>query len=242
MLKKDVLNYLLKRYPHEIDDDHLESLTTIFLIIIFVGVHTTSDAVTYVMYCLAKYPEYIPELRKEQEEAIIAEDAATDSEKDVVYTPAIYRRLEKLDSFIRECMRTRMVGIGLAHTNISEDNIVLKSGAIVEPGQEVFINLFHVHHDEENQASFDNLETFNGFRFVGKNKLTVKSGHDNISFGMGKHACPGRWFATHQIKGIISYFIKNYDISAKSEIRIMNSTTENYVGNPTGTIKFTKIQ
>jgi cytochrome P450 len=241
VLKKDILGYLLKAHPHEIDDDHLESLTTIFLITVFVAVHTTSEALTYIMYCLVKYPEYIPELRQEQEEAIIAEDAANDSENDVVYTPAIYRRLIKLDSFIRECMRTRMTIIGLAHTNISEDDIVLKSGAIVKPGHEVFINTFHVHHDEENQAGFDDLETFNGFRFVGKDKLAAKSAQDNISFGMGKRACPGRWFAIHQIKGIVSYFIKNYEMSAKSEIQIMNSATENYVGSPNGIVQFTKI-
>ncbi|GAN02000.1 cytochrome P450 [Mucor ambiguus] len=239
--KKDVLDYLLKTYPHELNDDHLETLTTLILILIFVGVHTTSEALTYAMYCLVKHPEYISELRDEQTRVLL-EDGITDQEQDVVYTPAMYRQMIKLDSFIRECMRTRMVGFGLPHTNVSKEDIILKSGATVKPGHEIFINLFQVHHDKDNQPEFQDLETFDGFRFVNKDKLAVKAGQDYLAFGMGRHACPGRWFATHQIKGIMSFFIKNYDISAKSEIGIANTTTEHHKGQPRGAVQFTKIK
>ncbi|KAI8638058.1 cytochrome P450 [Parasitella parasitica] len=237
---EDVLDYLLKKYPHEVDNDHLESLTTIILIMIFVGVHTTTETVNYLMYCLLKHPHYIEELRQEQEQ-VVSNEGIDYSGTDVVYTPAMYRSMVKLDSFIRECMRTRMAGIGLSHTNISNQDVVLKSGATIKPGHEVFVNAFHMHHDPENQSGLGNLEIFDGFRFVGKDKLAVRSGQDNVSFGMGKHACPGRWFAIHQVKGIVSYFIKNYDMTPKSEIRIMNSTFGNYVGRPIGKVQFTKI-
>ncbi|KAI8054196.1 cytochrome P450 [Gilbertella persicaria] len=236
---QDVLAYLLERYPHEVDDAYLESLTTIVLILIFVGVHTTSEALTYVMYCLVKYPEYIQELRDEQLE-VINEELGQVTQDDVVYTPGVYRRMMKLDSFIRECLRTRMVGIGLAHTNTSQHDVVLKSGAIVNPGREVFINMLDVHFDRENQSGQINIDTFDGFRFVGQDKLVTKAGHDNIAFGMGKHACPGRWFAIHQIKGIVSYFIRNYEMMATSEIHVMGAQSD-HVGAPRGSVKFTKI-
>lgn len=103
-------------------------------------------------------------------------------------------------------------------------------------GHEIFINLFQVHHDKDNQPGFQDLEAFDGFRFVGKDKLTVKAGQDNLAFGMGRHACPGRWFATHQIKGMVSYFIKNYEITAMSEIGIPNTTNEHHRGPPTGVV------
>ncbi|KAL0136700.1 cytochrome P450 CYP5213 [Mucor lusitanicus] len=226
--KKDVLDYLLKTHPHEMNDDHLETLTTVILILIFVGVHTTSEALTYL---------------REEQAGVLLDEGVADQKQDVIYTPAMYRQMVKLDSFIRECLRTRMVGFGLAHTNIGEEDIVLKSGATVKPGHEIFINMFQVHHDKDNQPGFQDLETFDGFRFVDKDKLAVKAGQDHLAFGMGRHACPGRWFATHQIKGIMSYFIKNYDISAKSEIGIANTTTtKHHRGQPTGVVQFTKIK
>lgn len=120
----DLLQYLLDEYPHKIDDDHLETLTSVILVLIFVGVHTTTDAITYVIYCLVKYPEYVEELLMEQKEEGIKG----------VYTIDMYRRMVKLDSFIREALRIRMAGIGLPHTNISGHDIKLKSGATVKAG------------------------------------------------------------------------------------------------------------
>ncbi|KAI8366575.1 hypothetical protein BD560DRAFT_455064 [Blakeslea trispora] len=139
------------------------------------------------MYCLVKHPEYVEDLRVEQEEAIQKELGADYKKGDpVVYTPNIYRHLEKLDSFIHECMRTKMTGIGLGHKNIGQDEILLQSGAVVEPGKEVFVNLWHVNHDQQNLSGQQNLDQFEGFRFVGKDKAVTRTGHDNISFGMGK--------------------------------------------------------
>ncbi|OBZ87918.1 Ent-kaurene oxidase [Choanephora cucurbitarum] len=238
--EEDALGYLLKAYPHEINNAHLETLTTVCLILIFVGVHTTSEATTYVMYRLVKHPKYIQDLREEQEEAIQREIGTEYNRKEpVIYTPNIYRHLQKLDSFIHECMRTKMNGIGLGHKNIGQDDIQLQSGATVQPGKEVFINMWHVNHDPQNLSGQQDLDKFRGFRFVGQDKLVTKTGHDNISFGMGKHACPGRWFAVHQIKGIVSFFIRHYDMSAVSEIKIMGAESD-YIGTPQGSILFSR--
>jgi hypothetical protein len=46
--------------------------------------------------------------------------------------------------------------------------------------------MWHVHHDPENQKGLIHPEKFDGFRFVGLNKLVTKASIDNISFGMGK--------------------------------------------------------
>lgn len=46
--------------------------------------------------------------------------------------------------------------------------------------------MWHVHNDQANQSFEPNLDQFDGFRFVNKDKLVTKAGSDNISFGMGK--------------------------------------------------------
>ncbi|CAG8582454.1 8118_t:CDS:1, partial [Paraglomus occultum] len=58
----------------------------------------------------------------------------------------------------------------------------------------------------------DNPETFSGFRHVGKSPFT-KIGRDSITFGLGKHACPGRWLASRNIKMAMSILIRKYEIS-----------------------------
>lgn len=99
------------------------------------------------MYSLVKHPEYLDELLQEQNEVIATEprDEVEQQQQDgePLLTPNMYRRMVKLDSFIREALRVRMVGIGLAHTNVSDHNIVLRSGAVVKPGKGAIFILCH---------------------------------------------------------------------------------------------------
>lgn len=37
-------------------------------------------------------------------------------------------------------------------------------------------------------------------------------GDSNINFGLGKHACPGRFFAGNEIKVVLAHLVLNYDI------------------------------
>ena len=59
----------------------------------------------------------------------------------------------------------------------------------------------------------DNPETFSGFRYVDKDPFAMV-GRTSIAFGLGKHACPGRWFAVNNIKTAMSILIRKYEISS----------------------------
>lgn len=72
-------------------------------------------------------------------------------------------------------------------------------------------------------ALYPSPETFDPFRF---SKLRQQPGNemkyqhsstgvDNINFGHGIWACPGRFFAAAQIKVVIAYLIMNYDLMVK---------------------------
>ena len=67
---------------------------------------------------------------------------------------------------------------------------------------------------------YPNPEKFDAFRFVElretdperANKMQYASSNPMcMSFGFGRHACPGRFFASNEIKAIIAYLITNYD-------------------------------
>jgi cytochrome P450 len=50
-----------------------------------------------------------------------------------------------------------------------------------------------------------------------KNQSLVTVGDTFLPFGHGKHACPGRFFASHEIKLMLAYIVQNYDIKPMAE-------------------------
>jgi len=55
-----------------------------------------------------------------------------------------------------------------------------------------------------------------------KNTSLVSVSDDFLSFGHGRHACPGRFFASNEIKMLVAYLVMNYDVEFMEE-RIKNS-------------------
>jgi len=42
---------------------------------------------------------------------------------------------------------------------------------------------------------------------------TTTTSADFVVFGLGRHACPGRFFAFHELKCTISHLVRNFEIS-----------------------------
>ena len=68
-------------------------------------------------------------------------------------------------------------------------------------------------------------DKFDGFRFQklraaepqntaggGRAAVYAASNHQSMAFGYGRHACPGRFFASNEIKAIMVYLLMNYDM------------------------------
>lgn len=64
-------------------------------------------------------------------------------------------------------------------------------------------------------------ETFDGLRFYKLQKQQqglkvrhqfVATGKAQVQFGLGRHACPGRWFAGHVIKMVVASVLLGYDL------------------------------
>jgi cytochrome P450 len=45
----------------------------------------------------------------------------------------------------------------------------------------------------------------------------VSVDNDSLTFGMGPHACPGRFFASNEIKVVVTELLKRYDIALGPE-------------------------
>lgn len=94
----------------------------------------------------------------------------------------------------------------------------LSNGQTIPAGATIEIPSHAIYQDPQN---YPDSETFDGFRFYklrqqggainhARNQF-VTTNEQNLGFGYGRHACPGRFFAANEIKMIIARLIMDYD-------------------------------
>jgi cytochrome P450 len=102
---------------------------------------------------------------------------------------------------------------------LSSSSVSLGGWPTIPPGTNFAVSAAATNHSEK----LENSETFDGFRFArmrseagseNRHQLT-STGPDATSFGHGPHACPGRFFASNEIKVILVYLMQTYDMKLK---------------------------
>ncbi|KAH9975527.1 cytochrome P450 [Lactifluus volemus] len=186
----------------------LDGLARRLLLVNFASIHTTSLTLVQVLYHLLSHPEYIQPLREEVE-AVVAEDGWTKAGMDKMY---------KIDSFIRETQRLDGVSIVLA-TRLVLRPFTFSNGVTIPPGVLVAVPAGVAHRDEE---VYNNADKFEGFRFsklrehdgdgVTTRHQVVSVSPEHVSWGLGRHACPGRFFAATELKALLAHMIVTYDM------------------------------
>ena len=177
----------------------------------FAAIHTTAMNVTHVIYNLAAYPEYQEPLREELEQVLAADNG--------VLIKSSMTKLKKMDSFIKESQRMTPPN-ALSLTRLALEDITLSDGFFIPKGTYTAFSSLGISRDP---ALYPNPETFDGFRFSklreqpgNENRYQfVTTGDDAISFGHGKHACPGRFFASNEIKVILVGLLLRYEMRFK---------------------------
>ncbi|KAF2712037.1 cytochrome P450 monooxygenase-like protein [Pleomassaria siparia CBS 279.74] len=205
----DMLQWMLNRSTDE-EKYPTARIARVQLGLTFAAIHTTSLTTTNVLYTLAVKPEYIQPLREEIRAAM--------AENDGVITSRALQSMEKLDSFMKETIRFD----GLGFTSFSRkvlQGITLSNGQFIPPGVIIEVPSHAAYQDA---ANFPNPEEFDGFRFAKIRKTGsavdkarnqfVSTNEQNLFFGYGAHACPGRFFAANEIKMILARIILEYDI------------------------------
>lgn len=179
MQEQDVMNYIIETHLLDQDDTIvINSISNWFVVMSFLSVLTTSGALASVLEHLAKYPEYVNELLEEQNQVIPQDQMGV--------TSAEQKKLIKLDSFIREVFRITTKNFGHPHTNIGKQDVVLSNGTVVHPGDEIYINLWHVNFDSSIQQGVEDVDTFMPFRYVDKDKPAVRCSSNYLAFGLGR--------------------------------------------------------
>ncbi|CAG8247354.1 unnamed protein product [Penicillium salamii] len=169
-----------------------------------VAIFTTADFFTQALLDLCGKETLISELR---------EEVITVLREDGVKKTAMYK-LRLMDSFLKESQRMKPIAL-TTFQRMAMENVKLADGSEIARGTGLMIP-----NDRMWDSRFyENPETFDPYRFV---RLREVAGHENsfslislspehMGFGLGRHACPGRFFAVNEVKIALCHVLLKYE-------------------------------
>nr|AEB40218.1 cytochrome P450 monooxygenase [Antrodia cinnamomea] len=200
----DMLMWLIEEAPSM--EQSVDLIVQSILSSNFASTHTSSISLTHALYHLAGSPEYMHPLREEIENVLKVKG----------WTKDALSNMWRLDSFLRESQRLNGVS-GMSVMRKALKDVTLSDGTYIPTGTMVYAAATATHRDPDN---YDNPDMFDPFRFSDAKESEndrikqqyVSTSPDYIPFGHGKHACPGRFFASHELKAILAHIVLNYDL------------------------------
>jgi len=118
--------------------------------------------------------------------------------------------MKLLDSFLKESQRMNPPIHLSFFRNVKED-ITLSDGLRLPAGIQICVASGPIARDT---SLLPGADTFDGFRWArqgDKQEFFVTTTPKNLHFGYGKYACPGRFFASNEIKIILTRLLLEYE-------------------------------
>ncbi|KAK7021886.1 hypothetical protein VNI00_017175 [Paramarasmius palmivorus] len=189
----------------------LEDLAMRVLSVNVAAIHTTSMAFTNALYYLAADPK-LAEMLREEIEAQIQTHGWSKNAMD---------GMRKLDSFLKESQRLSGTSAMTLNRKTLTD-FTLSDGTVIPAGTVVATAALPRNYADPEK--FDPLRFYDIREKEGKSvkhqMMTPESGY--LAFGMGRHACPGRFFAAVELKTLVSYTLMTYDLKFEEGVQMPN--------------------
>ncbi|OTB02044.1 hypothetical protein M426DRAFT_63005 [Hypoxylon sp. CI-4A] len=209
------------------------------------SVHTTAVSITNILFDLCAHPEWFLVLREEIDH--VTQELGNLGAREDVDTKLWLSRLEKLDSFIVESQRLNPVM--LVHPQrVATVPLTLEDGTHILARTHVGWAHYYYVMDPlvtPNPETFDPLRSFRK-RYSSPEEMNKhvagQTDPDRLSFGYGKQACPGRYFAMGEIKIMLVRLLSEYDFEfpqGKTRPKPMHAN-ENVFVDPTARLMMKK--
>ncbi|KAF1804691.1 CYP5312 [Mucor lusitanicus] len=171
------------------------------LLVAFASVHTTSVNLSFSIYWLIARPDLKAQLLEEIERIVPGN------------TPVTHEALSKmqfLNNFMREVLRQGADKVATGKKALRD--FTFKNGYQVPKGHSVNTTLRQLNFgDNATRSSVEDMDPAKSL-----NKVSTSPARDFASFGMGKHMCPGRFFAVQEIEMSLVHLLKHFDIDTVS--------------------------
>ncbi|PTB65505.1 cytochrome P450 [Trichoderma citrinoviride] len=238
--RQDMIEWMQQR-ARKIGDKsfNYKELANLQMLTATAAIHTTRLAIIHALYDIAAHPEYIEPLRQEIQE--VTNNGSLQKQH--------LTQMKKLDSFMKESQRHSPPSVATYQRKVMIP-VKLSNGFQIPAGTVVQCNTNIL---DETPSAWGDAHAFDGFRFYrlrenpeDANKFQFASpSYDSMQFGFGNDACPGRFFASNQIKIVLSHILSSYDIKFDDSVkgRPKNFMFEvNVLADPTVKVLFKKLR
>ncbi|KAI1454028.1 cytochrome P450 monooxygenase [Annulohypoxylon moriforme] len=182
------------------------------LLLSLASIHTTTMAAAHGLYDLCAHPEHFETLRQELIDVLRADGG---------WQKTSLNKLRKMDSFMKESQRLNPPSL-LAFNRIVRSPVKLSDGTLLPAGTHFSMAAHSLLHDPELLPGGGDPTEFDPFRYSrlrddaskpeNANKFQfAMTDRNSLHFGHGKYACPGRFFASNEIKIILAHLLLRYD-------------------------------
>ncbi|KAI4870598.1 cytochrome P450 [Hypoxylon rubiginosum] len=168
------------------------------------AIHTTTETICSALLDICEYPGVAQRLRDEIVE-IISENG---------WAKTSLYKLKLMDSFLKEGQRLRPMGTTSMMRYVEKD-VELSDGTVLPKGSRIMVASNFM-----DPTIYPEPEKFDAARFL---KMRQQPGQEHswqfvstspahIAFGHGQHACPGRFFASNEVKIALCHLLLKYDL------------------------------
>ncbi|KAK8059265.1 hypothetical protein PG996_009195 [Apiospora saccharicola] len=221
-----MMRFAQSERSHEVDD--FDSITRRLIVANFGTMYNTSfQATQLILNILGSDAEFntISVLRDEFSSVL----GSKDGDDDPTWSKTKVASLTRADSVARESMRLDAFGNRFQYRKVMVDHLVTEDGIALPKGALLSMLGHPAHRDIEYFP--DEPGKYDPFRFSrareaaadadGKpglpNLTFVGTGPQHLSWGHGKHACPGRFLVDFELKMMMAYLLQRYDIEFPPE-------------------------
>ena len=190
---RDLLDVLIS-----IDMD-ADTITGIFISMMFAGHHTSSGTASWAMIELLRHPEIMTD--------IVSELDALYADGSEVSFQAL-RSIPVLESALKETLRLHpplIILMRLVQEDFELLGHTIPKGAVLAASPRVSNRI---------EEDFPNAESFDPGRYIDPNQEDLQNRWTWIPFGAGKHRCVGNAFAMMQMKAIFSVLLRDFEFEA----------------------------
>ncbi|KAI0414684.1 cytochrome P450 [Xylaria grammica] len=187
-----------------------------FAVLSFAAIQSSVITLTNAIFDLAASPECAETLATMREE-VLREAAAAAEGQPADWTKAALSRMTHVDSALRESLRLNgFIERGVMKMVVAPGGVTLPDGSHIPRGTKVGVSGYSIHHDEGN---YPDAMRYDAFRFargqdgaVKRPQGLINTSEKFMGFSHGSHACPGRFFATNQMKIALGHIALLYDV------------------------------